>query len=145
MVRNTLVLALLATVSMAIPSRAQPYLNGAPPGGVGTYSSRPYGNVDDPRFRNDNWRSNSPDDWRANNWREDRSGDWGTWRRNNWREDRAADDWRQNYRDEKETKEIEAKKKEVEKATEGNNINENDCSMTASRSVDSSNAPCRRP
>ena len=148
-----LTLSLLITPAMVVSSSAQPYISGAPPGGVGTYQGSPSAYPsgigtnqnspsDDPRWRNDNWRSTSPDDWRANNWREDRSGEYGTWRRNNWREDRSADDWRYNYREEKEKAEIKNSRPTVEQNSQESS--DNDCNMSRNRPNNYSNAPCRR-
>jgi len=102
-----LVISLSSALTIATASlvQAQPYLNGAPPGGVGTYSNRPSAAPDDPRFRGDNWRDSAPDNWRSNNWREDRTEGWGTWRRNNWRADRYDDSRPYRLRDGEEKKE----------------------------------------
>ncbi len=134
----TLVFAAAATLAVITTSSGQSYLYGAPPGGVGTYAPGPYGNTGDPRFRdnNNNWRDSSPDNWRDNNWREDRSG----WRRNNWREDRT-DDWRPyNLRGGQAKEAVTDKKKDNLE----DNANDDDCGMVRNRPNNYSNAPCRR-
>ena len=135
-----LVLATATTLAMAIPAGAQSYLNGAPPGGPGTFSPGPYGNTDDPRFRNNNWRDSSPDNWRSNNWREDRLGDHGTWRRNNWREDRADDSRPYNLRDGQTKKDVD---KEIKKKGDLDDTVKDDCRTTRDRPGIYSKEDCR--
>ncbi len=134
--RLLLILTSVTVAAATVPSFAQTYLNGAPPGGLGTYSAGPYGNTNDPRWRDNNWRDGSADNWRENNWREDR----GTWRRNNWREDRA-DDWRQrNWREETAKDELKTDKKVIDNDVVDDN---EDCRLAKSRPDRIPNPACK--
>jgi hypothetical protein len=133
-----IIAASAATFAIIVPSSAQTYLYGAPPGGVGTYSPGPYSNTDDPRWRSNNWRDGAQDDWRDNNWREDRSG----WRRDNWRENRA-DDWRPYSLRDGQAKEKEDTKGTNKENMEENGFNDDGCNMARNR-PNNPNAPCRR-
>jgi hypothetical protein len=134
------VLAIATTLAVTAPANAQAYLYGAPPGGTGAYAPGPYRNLDDPRFRNDNWRDNSADNWRSNNWREDRSNDYGTWRRNNWRENRADDSRPYNLRDGQAKKDVDA---EIKKKGDLDDTVKDDCRTTRDRPGIYSKEDCR--
>jgi len=136
------VLAAAATFGMTVPASPQAYIQGAPPGGTGAYTPGPYKNLDDPRFRNDNWRDSSVDNWRSNNWREDRQGDYGTWRRNNWREDRTDGSRPYNLRDGQAKKDVDADA-ELKKKQELDNTVKDDCRTTRSRPGIYSKEDCR--
>jgi hypothetical protein len=144
-VMKTIVLVLAAATSLAVtaPANAQAYLNGAPVGGVGAYAPGPNGNVDDPRFRNNNWRDSSPDNWRSNNWREDRTGDHGTWRRNNWREDRADDTRPYGLRDGKAKSDVDAAEAELRKKNNLDETVKDDCRTIRNRPGIYSKEDCR--
>jgi hypothetical protein len=138
-----LVFVSASMLTLAAPSYAQTYLYGVPSGG-GASTSTPgaYGNTDDPRTRDNtgntgnNWRDNSQDNSRSNNWREDQSG----WRRNNWREDRADEGRSRSYRADDEKRNEKDKNKDLEQ----DYSNSEDCGMTRKRQGNSSITPCRR-
>ena len=136
------VLAAAASLTMTAAANAQAYVNGAPPGGVGAYTPGPYKNVDDPRFRNDNWRDSSVDNWRSNNWREDRLGDHGTWRRNNWRDDRVDESRPYNLRDGQAKKNVDAEA-DLKKKQELDSVAKDDCRTTRNRPGIYSKEDCR--
>ena len=141
---KTIVFVLTAATSLALiaPANAQAYLNGAPPGGIGTYAPGPSGNLDDPRYRNNNWRDSSPDNWRSNNWREDRKGDYGTWRRDNWRENRADDSRPYSLRDGQAKKDADAEAENKKKNDPGDTVKD-DCRTTRNRPGIYSKEDCR--
>jgi len=137
-----LVLTAAASLAMTAAASGQAYLNGAPFGGPGTYSPPPGGNMDDPRFRNDNWRDPSADNWRSNNWREDRNGDHGTWRRNTWREDRTDEARPYTLRDGQVKKDdADAKNKSLQDRED--NVLKDDCRTTRNRPGIYSKEDCR--
>ncbi len=133
--RPFLILTALA-ISAAGPSIAQTYLNGAPPGGAGTYSPGQFGNTNDPRWRDNNWRDGSADNWRENSWREDR----GSWRRNTWHDDRA-DDWRErSWREDTAKDELKSDKKVIDSHDTDDT---EDCRLIKSRPNRIPNPACR--